>query len=122
VGVSLGHVEVLTRDVAAAERFYVDGLGFEVAERQGPSIVWLRAGAASVLLRPGRPGPRADGYAASGAAMVVYTDDLPATLARLAGAGVTPCGTDGGPECPLVRDPDGNWLQLVDPRAHGAGG
>ena len=117
--VSLGHVEVLSRDVAAAERFYVDGLGFEIAERQGPSIVWLRAGAASVLLRPGRPGPRAEGYAASGAAMVGYTDNLPTRLARLAGAGVTPCGTDGGPECPLARDPDGNWLQLVDPRAHG---
>lgn len=119
MGVALGHIEVLSRDVATAERFYVDGLGFEVAERQGPSFLWLRAGAASLLLRPGDPGPRAEGYASSGAAMVVYTDDLPATLARLAGAGVTPCGNDGGPECPLVRDPDGNWLQLVDPRTHG---
>jgi catechol 2,3-dioxygenase-like lactoylglutathione lyase family enzyme len=122
VRVALGHVEILARDVAASERFYVGGLGFEVTERQGPSAVWLRAGPASLLLRAGEPGPRASAYATSGTALVVYTDDLPGTLARLARAGVAPCGTDGGPECPLVRDPDGNWLQVVDPRTHGADG
>lgn len=120
---AVGHLEVLAADLAAAERFYVEGLGFAVTDRQGPpggppSALWLAAGPLAVLLRRGRPGPRATSHAEAGLAPVIYTDDVPALLARLSRLGVAPVGDDG-PGCPLVRDPDGTWWQVVDPRAHG---
>lgn len=111
-----GHVEVFVTDVGRARRFWVEQLGFEVEEVQHDGrIVWMRLGAAVVMLRPGTPpgaGPR---YGRSGPGIALFTDDLPATLARLAERGLVPDGDDG-PGCPTFRDPDGNWVQIVDPR------
>jgi catechol 2,3-dioxygenase-like lactoylglutathione lyase family enzyme len=112
-----GHVEVFVRDPSVARRFYEDVLGFEVDDVQaGGRIVWLRLGDRLILLRPGEP-PASDRYSRGGPALVLFTDDLPATLAALAARGATPC-SDDGPKCPLFRDPDGNWIQIVDPKDH----
>ena len=45
--------------------------------------------------------------------MVLYTDDLTATSARLAEHGIQIRGDDG-PGCLTFTDPDGHWLQLVE--------
>lgn len=113
----LGHLEIFVRDANASRRWYED-FGFRVTEVQGGGrFVWMEAEGASILLRPRGAGGAASGgrtYDEGGPALVMYTDDLPAAVARLAERGRHPCGEDGG--CLLFRDPDGGWLQLVDPR------
>lgn len=112
--VRLGHVEVFVADLPRARAFYEGILGFEVTEVQGDGrYVWLRCGEGEILLRPGTP-PTSDRYGLGGPGLVVYCDDLPATLATLHERGADPVGKDG--TCPLFRDPDGNWIQVVDPR------
>ncbi len=111
-----GHLEIMATDVEACVRFYVDGFGLEIEVRQGPDAVWLRAGPVSLLIRRGTAGPGPSTYVGSGAGIVLYTDDLPGSLARLRSCGITPVGSDGPGTCPLFRDPVGNWIQLVDPR------
>lgn len=118
----VGHVEVFVRDTAAARRFYEEILGFTVTAVQHEGrIVWLEMGGTTLVLRPGES-PRGDRnavgeYTRGGPALVLYTDDHAATLAALAARGAMPCADDG-PGCPLFRDPDGNWIQIVDPREH----
>ena len=109
----LGHVEVFVTDVGRARAFYEGVLGFAVTAVQGDGrFVWLRCGDGEVLLRPGKP-PVSASYVSGGPALVLYADDLPATLESIRARGAEPCGDDGG--CPLFRDPDGNWIQVVDP-------
>lgn len=112
---SLGHLELFCRDVTATRSFYEDVLGMRAFSVQGP-FVWLDAGPLEILLRPGSPPAASVSYATGAAGLVLYTHDLPATLARLAAAGVRPVDEDAG--CQLLRDPDGRWVQLVDPRQH----
>src|SRR5215212_8406941 len=112
----LGHIELFVRDPLEARSFYRDVLGFEVTAVQGRHV-WLRSGEIEILLRPGN-NSHADSYTAAGAAIVLYTDDLPATRALLQRRGVTFSGNDGSDKCPTFRDPDGHWFQLVNPAEH----
>ncbi len=111
----LGHVELFAADTEAARDFYVDILGARLVSDQRPYF-WVAFGEREILLRPGA-GPRADTYGGAGTALVLYTDDLPAALARLAHAGLEPTAHDGCPECPVFQDPDGHWIQIVNPDA-----
>src|SRR3989441_9331341 len=43
-GTGIGHVHLHVSRLAGAERFYVDGLGFEVMQRYGPSALFGSAG------------------------------------------------------------------------------
>jgi hypothetical protein len=47
---------------------------------------------------------------------VLYTDNVDNDLALLQKRGLQIMGDDSG--CPLSRDPDGHWYQLVDPGQH----
>lgn len=110
-----GHIELFVRDPQAAKRFYVDVLGFEAFEEQhGGKIVWLRLGDCEFLLRPGTPPTPECSYQKARMGIVLFTDDLPGTLAALRKRGLQPKGDDG-PGCPTFTDPDGNWFQLVNP-------
>ncbi len=117
-----GHLELFVGDPVAARRWW-EAFGFETYDVQANgAIVWLRLAGQAILLRPRgtRPaGPRTD-YGDHGPALVLFTNDLDADLARLRSLGVEPAGTDGEPRCPVFTDGDGNWVQLVDPRDHGA--
>ena len=53
-------------------------------------------------------------YDQSSLALVLYTDDLEGTEAKLRVAGV-PFGAPDGPGCPTFQDPDGRWIQMVNP-------
>lgn len=44
LGTRMGHVHLYTADLAAAERFYVDGLGFAVSSRNLPGALFVAAG------------------------------------------------------------------------------
>ncbi|MBI3158655.1 MAG: VOC family protein [Chloroflexi bacterium] len=111
----IGHLEIFVRDPAAARRFYEEGLGFEFTAEQGADFVWLKSGGLEVLLRRGQPPTAPDNYHASAAALVLYSDDLAAAQERLAAAGVPVEPMENEPDCVVFQDPDGNWLQLVNP-------
>lgn len=111
----LGHVELFVRDPQAAKAFYVDVLGFEVeAEQHGGRVVWLRLSDRALLLRPGTPPSPGASYQATRAGLVLFTDDLDASLASLRARGLEVRGDDG-PGCVTFTDPEGNWFQLVNP-------
>jgi catechol 2,3-dioxygenase-like lactoylglutathione lyase family enzyme len=109
----LGHVEIFVADPIRSLAFWRDAIGFEVVDVQGGRFVWLRSGAALVLLRPGANPAPSETYQRAPIALVLYTDDLQAAAARLAGHAV-PIRGDDGPGCLTFCDPDGHWLQLVD--------
>jgi catechol 2,3-dioxygenase-like lactoylglutathione lyase family enzyme len=112
----IGHIELFVRDPMASRRFYEDVLGFEVVAVQRRNL-WLKLDATEILLRPGEP-PRAQTYAAAGAALVLYVEDLAATAAQLRERGLQFAETDGSPKCLTFHDSDGHWFQLVNPDDH----
>ena len=113
-----GHVEIFVTDVKRAQVFYTEVLGLDLIDVQDDQFVWLRAGAVELLLRPGNPPSSALTYRDSASAVVLYTDNLSATKERLEMRGLRFLGTDGSPGCLTFQDPEGNWLQLVNPDDH----
>ena len=112
----LGHIELFVADPLASREFYEKVLGFEVVAVQGRHI-WLKLGTVEVLMRTGA-GTTARDYGSAGTGLVLYTDDLAATGARLKERGLTFSGTDGSEKCLTFCDPDGHWFQLVNPNDH----
>src|SRR5436190_1931909 len=112
----LGHIELFVRDPAHSRDFYRDLLGFEVIAEQGADFIWLKSGDREILLRRAANPPQTDSYQQSSIAFVMYTDDLPATLAQLKSRGLAARGEDGGAKCPTFVDPDGHWFQVVNPK------
>ena len=114
-----GHIELFVKDPSRSKQFYRDVLSFEVVAEQGPDHVWLKSGEVEILLRRApQDQASAASYQRSSAGLVVYTDDLPATLESLAAHGLTPSGDDGSAKCPTFVDPDGHWIQIVNPKEH----
>jgi catechol 2,3-dioxygenase-like lactoylglutathione lyase family enzyme len=114
----LGHMELFVSDPARSGDFYRDVLGFELLAEQGADFIWLKSGDREILLRRAPAISQARTYQESAIAFVLYTDDLPATLAHLKSRGLLPTGADGGPKCPTFTDPDGHWFQVVNPKDH----
>ena len=105
------------QDVERARAFYEGVLGGKVSSVQGEGrYVWMDVGGHEILLRPGTPPPGGESYRQGRIGLVLYTDDLPATVARLEERGARFGEGDGSPDCPTFTDPDGNWIQVVDPR------
>lgn len=111
---TLGHFELFVENPTGSIPFYRDALGFELVEVQGDKYVWLKSGESQLLLRPGANAPKSDTYQTAAIALVMYTDDLDAATTRLGEHGVTIRGDDG-PGCLTFCDPDGHWIQLVNP-------
>ena len=109
-----GHLELFVRNPQLSREFY-SHFGFELVADQGSDFTWIKSGDAEFLLR--KHDVRHDApYGSTGPAIVLYTSDLPAAMRALSEKGLTPAACDRGEECcPLYRDPDGNWIQLVDP-------
>jgi len=118
-------VRYLVGDVERAVAFYVERLGFEVEQgmlpafarvRRGDLTLWL-AGPQSSAARPMPDGrqPEPGGWNR----FVVEVDDLAASVAGLREARV-PFRNDvvsgpGGKQI-LIEDPDGNPIELFEPR------
>lgn len=108
-------------DVARATAFYTQHLGFELEQSAGAPFASVVRGDLRLLLSgPGSSGarPMPDGRTQEPGGwnrIVVYVDDLAATMAPLRAAGV-PFRNDvehgvGGSQI-LLEDPDGNPIEL----------
>lgn len=112
----LSHLLLQVRDLAAAERFFVDLLGFTLRDRgalrDGRPLVALHEGLGLTVLPADRgPGvPVVDHIA-------FRIADLQAVQARLQAAGIAyegPVSTPTYGTSIYLRDPDGNRIELHD--------
>lgn len=108
--IHLGHVELPVSDSLRSMAFYVDTLGFKLEVNQADRFIWVTSGDVVLLLRPGFAGVPDDDLA--GVNLVLYTSALDAARAALEARGVA---FESRANCLHFRDPDGHWLQLVDP-------
>ena len=118
-------VRYLVNDVDRSVAFYVDQLGFEEVERMGAAFarvsrddltLWL-AGPQSSAARPMPDGrqPTPGGWNR----FVIEVEDLAERVATLTVAGVTfrnAVVTGPGGKQILAEDPDGNPIELFEPR------
>ena len=114
---TIGHVHLHVSDLAAAERFYVGVLGFEMMQRYGPSALFVSAGGyhhhigLNTWAGVGAPPPPAG---AIGLRHFVVTLPDPAALADVVGrvhaANIPVDSADGGA---LIKDPAGNAILLI---------
>jgi lactoylglutathione lyase len=122
-------VNLYTRDIEAGLRFYRDLLGFEETFRTPtsgvPEHVELRLGGFVLALGTVQAALRVHEVVASpgAAAMVVvlWTSDVDAAFERLTDRGVIavqpPHDTGNDNRNALLRDPDGNLVELVAKRS-----
>src|SRR5580693_4033198 len=116
-------VTLYTRDIEGGLRFYRDLLGFEETFRtplEGtPEHVELTLGGFALGLGTVEAAKRVHGVdAAPGSpvmALVVWCDDCDEAFARLVAEGtpVVQPPHDTGNSNPLLRDPDGNLVEIV---------
>jgi len=118
-------VNLYTRDIEAAMRFYGDLLGltetFRTPREGVPSHVEFRAGDFTVGLGTVEAARQVHGVDAEPGhpvlALVLWSDDVDADHARLAAAGApvlqAPHDTGNGNRSALLRDPDGNLVEIV---------
>lgn len=111
-------VRYLVSDTDRALAFYTERLGFRLVQRAGP-ITIVERGALKILLSGpqssgARPMPDGREQAAGGwNRIVLYVDDLDATIARLEGARFRNAVESGpGGRQILLDDPDGNPIEL----------
>ena len=124
-GPRLGHVAFRVRDLERSIRWYGEAFGAREAFRANredgsPQLVYLElAPGQFVELFPGGRNPIEEppeplGYAHT----CLVVDDLAATLAHLAGLGVTPAAPPrtgrAGQGLAFIADPDGNRLELME--------
>lgn len=119
-----GFVNLYTRDIEAGILFYRDLLGFEETFRtptQGtPEHVEFTLNGFSVGLGTVEAARRVHGVDASPGSpamvVVVWTDDVDHAFADLSAAGtpvVQPPHSTGNNRSALLRDPDGNLVEIV---------
>jgi lactoylglutathione lyase len=121
------HIHVFCSDLAATERWFIEGMGAELVERRDsrgvPGVV-LNLGGANVLLRPARDG---ENLAAAGARHFgadhfgLRVSDVDATVAKLKRRGVfievEPWDFSPQSRIAFVQGPDGVRIELVQPKA-----
>jgi|SRR5882724_1872372 len=120
-----GLINLYTHDIEAGVRFYCDLLGFEETfrtPREGvPEHVEFRVGGFTVGLGTVEAAKRVHGVDATPGSLamvlVFWTDDVDAAYARLVDAGVPsvqpPHDTGNNNRNALLRDPDGNLVEIV---------
>lgn len=111
----IGHIELFVAEPLASKQFFEDVLGFELAVMQSEKLIWLKCGEVEILLRPAKASHRSPSYQEASSAIVLYTDDVQKTAAKLREKGLVFKGTDGAPDCLTFTDLDGHWFQLVNP-------
>lgn len=120
--IQIGHAAFAVRDLAAARRFYCEGLGLEEAfhlTRDDGSlwIVYLKVGKGSFLELFPRTKVTPEQPAASYRHLCLLVDDLPAFVADLKSRGVpltseVTRGKDGNLQA-WTLDPEGNRIELL---------
>jgi lactoylglutathione lyase len=122
-------VNLFTHDIGAALEFYAERLGFVESFRtptEGvPEHVELRLDGVTVGLSTAEAAKRVHGIDAlpgsPGFELVLWTDDVDTAYDALVAAGVpgitAPHDTGNSNRNALVRDPDGNLVELVTKRS-----
>jgi|SRR5579883_531167 len=113
------HVALKVRDLAAAEHFYVDVLGYAVEWRPDPDNLYLNRDADNLALhrddkaRPGLPESSLDHFGI----MLRRAEDVDAWAAHLKKHGVAfvkePKTHRDGARSFYVKDPEGNVIQFI---------
>jgi len=120
-------IRYLVNDVDAALDFYVNRLGFELAQRLGPPFAMVRRDDLTLWLSgPGtsaaRPMPDGAQPAPGGwNRLVLEVDDLDARVTALRAAGVrlrSDIVSGPGGRQLLIEDPSGNPVELFTPRSN----
>lgn len=113
----IGHVHLKVNDVPAAERFYVDALGFDLTARYGPSASFVAAGGYhhhvgfnSWESAGAPPPPRGAAGLAAFEIVLPHADALAAVVARLRDHGVS---AEQGEDGHRLADPAGNGVLLT---------
>ncbi|MDX2223796.1 MAG: VOC family protein [Rhodospirillaceae bacterium] len=109
---TLQNVILVARDLQAAQKFYVEGLGLTLKFSDGVKWTQLKAGGANVALATADEAPAT----ATAATPVFEVADLDAATAKLSTLGavvlqVRDMGSHG--RTATLRDPDGNLIQLL---------
>lgn len=124
--VALGDVHVFVSDLPVALRFWSDGLGLTIREREtsasvGFAVLEFPDGGGTLRLMGGaeawKPGQRPSTGARPTIRFDVTTTDLDATLIRLlenGGQQVDEIEAYGGQRVVSVVDPDGNSFELIE--------
>jgi lactoylglutathione lyase len=127
--ITSGLVNLFSRDIEAGVAFYRDLLGLRETFRTPAEGVLehveMAAGGFTLGLGTVEAARRVHGMehtpGAPAMAVVLWTDDVDATYARLVAAGAPtitePHDTGNGNRNAVVRDPDGNLVELVAKRA-----
>jgi predicted enzyme related to lactoylglutathione lyase len=113
-----GHLEILAEDPIRTQQFYCDVLGFELTTIQNGQFIWLKKGQMEILIRQGRKQEAVPRYEDSRVGFVVYSDNIDESLRKLNEKGVEIKGMVDSSKCYTFTDPNGNWLQLVNPNDH----
>jgi lactoylglutathione lyase len=128
MGFSSPMVNVYVRDLPAALAFYSRGLGFEETFRaptpEAPDHVELRLDGVTIALSTAEAAERVHGLPAApgshGFQLVVWCDDVDQAYDALVAAGTPahtpPHDTGNDNRNAVVRDPDGNLVELVATR------
>jgi lactoylglutathione lyase len=128
MGFSDPMVNIYSHDLEAAVRFYGEGLGFSESFRTpaegAPEHVELRLDGVTLALSAAEAAERVHSLTVApgshGFQLVVWTDDVDAAYAELVAAGVPahtpPHDTGNDNRNAVVRDPDGNLVELVATR------
>ncbi|MGD9703253.1 MAG: VOC family protein [Acidimicrobiia bacterium] len=109
------HVNVNVTDLAAALRFYVDGMGFTVLPRPdiGRAGAWLGVGAHQLHLAEAP-----DAAIDARQHFALHVDDLDACVADLEAKGIAariaPTRPGAGRQA-FLKDPSGNRIELNEP-------
>jgi lactoylglutathione lyase len=121
-------VNLYTDDLSAALAFYGGLLGFQetfrAPDREAPDHVELRLDGVTMAISTAEAARRVHGLDASpgshGFQLVLWTDDVDAAYDALVTAGVPahtpPHDTGDDNRNAVVRDPDGNLVELVQKR------
>ena len=118
-------VRYLVTDVDRSVAFYVDQLGFEMVEQMGAAFARVRRGDLTLWLAgpqssAARPMPDGGQPAPGGwNRFVIEVNDLAERVSALTSAGVTfrnAIVTGPGGKQVLAEDPDGNPIELFEPR------
>ena len=113
----IGHVELFALDAGRTADFYLNVLGFQPVVQQPGDLHWIALKQQEVLVRPAAKDspPPPVSYDRSAMALVLYSDELDQVVTRLGAAGVDVVALGGTPRGFAFRDPDGRWIQIVDP-------
>jgi lactoylglutathione lyase len=124
---SFDHIHVFCSDMAATERFFVEGLGADVAgrpESRGVPSVRLKLGGANIYLRPQRDDERLtppDSQHFGADHFGLRVADVDATVAELRQRGVfievEPWDFSPGSRIAFIKGPDGVRIELVQARS-----